>query len=253
MEQQEILVRSTLDGTMQPNLFYASDSPEKRPLLVGLHSWSHNRFNQIKNMLPYAEKYDFNLLLPDFRGKNLPSNEDCTKACGSEYAKQDIKDAIDYLIERNLVDPENIFILGFSGGGQMALLMAGMIPEYFKAVGAAVPVTDLEQFEKEVTVEKYRSSLLQCCSNSVEEMRKRSPITYADTIAKANVKIFHGKFDPLVSLTHSLRLFHTILERHPEARVFLDVFDGGHQIDMKLAMHWIYSQYKQLKNTDVTG
>jgi len=69
MTQQELYIRSTLDGTMQPSLFFRSPSAEKRPLLVGLHTWSFDRFNQIGNMLPLAEKYDFNLLLPEFRGK----------------------------------------------------------------------------------------------------------------------------------------------------------------------------------------
>ena len=44
-----------MDGSLQPSLFYKSESKEKRPLLVGLHSWSHDRFNQIGNMLPLAE------------------------------------------------------------------------------------------------------------------------------------------------------------------------------------------------------
>ena len=58
MEQTEILVRSTIDGSMQPSLFYKSESKDKRPLLVGLHTWSNDRFNQIENMVPIAEKYD---------------------------------------------------------------------------------------------------------------------------------------------------------------------------------------------------
>ena len=62
MIQEEILIKSTLDGTMQPSLFYKSGS-KNRPLLVGLHTWSFDRFNQIGNMLPLAEKNDFNLLL----------------------------------------------------------------------------------------------------------------------------------------------------------------------------------------------
>ena len=35
MEQREILVKSTRDGTMQPSLFYKTASNEARPLLVG--------------------------------------------------------------------------------------------------------------------------------------------------------------------------------------------------------------------------
>ena len=250
MNQEEIYVKSTLDGTMQPSLFFRSASQEKRPLLVGLHTWSFDRFNQINNMLPVCEKYNFNLLLPEFRGANLDSNPNCHQACGSDFAKQDIKDAIDYLIEQNLIDKDNIFLLGLSGGGHMALLMAGMCPEYFKAIGAYVPITDLTKWIKENP--RYAPHVLACCENE-DEMRKRSPITYLDTIAKANLKIFHGKYDPTVPVTHSISLFNAIMEKHPAASVYLDVFDGKHEIDMQTAVYWLMSQYKPAEKTLVTG
>ena len=251
MKQTEILVKSTIDSTNQPSLFYKTETNEKRPLLVGLHTWSHYRFNQIGNMLPYAEKYDFNLLLPEFRGDNLKTNPNCTKACGSDYAKQDIKDAIDYVIENENIDSENIFLLGLSGGGHMSLLMAGFCPEYFKAIGAYVPITDLEKWVKQN--KNYSDHVLACCCNDVNEMRKRSPLYYVDTIAKANLKIFHGKFDPVVPVSQSLELYDEIIKKYPDARVFLDVFDGGHEIDMEAAFYWLISQYKGTKKVQVTG
>lgn len=251
MEQREILVKSTLDSSMQPSLFYKSESNEKRPLLVGLHTWSHDRFNQINNMLPYAQKYDFNLLLPEFRGDNLKTNSICTQACGSNYAKQDIKDAIDYVIANENIDSENIFLLGLSGGGHMSLLMAGFCPEYFKAIGAYVPITDLEKWTKQN--KNYCEHVLACCSDNSDEMKKRSPLSYVENIAKSNLKIFHGKFDPVVPVSHSLELYEEIMSRHPNARIFLDIFDGGHEIDMETAFYWIISQYKGVRAVSVTG
>ena len=251
MEQTEIWVRSSLDGTMQPSLLYRSASKEKRPLLVGLHTWSHDRFNQISVMLPYAEKLDFNLLLPEFRGSNLVSNPICTQACASEYAKTDIKDVIDYVLEHENVDRENVFLLGESGGGHMALMMAGMIPEYFKAIGAYVPITDLRNWVKENA--DYRPHVLACCGKDDEEMLRRSPVAYIDTIAKANLKIFHGKYDPVVPVSHSLTLYEELMEKYPRCRVFLDIFDGGHEIDMEMAMYWFLSQYRKKELTKVTG
>ena len=251
MEQREILVKSTLDSTMQPSLFYKSETNEKRPLLVGLHTWSHNRFNQINNMLPYAQKYDFNLLLPEFRGNNLKTNPICTQACGSDYAKQDIKDAIDYVIANENVDSENVFLLGLSGGGHMSLLMAGFCPEYFKAIGAYVPITDMEKWISQN--KNYREHVLACCGDSVDEMKKRSPLSYVENIAKSNLKIFHGKFDPIVPMSHSLELYNEIMSKYPDARVFLDIFDGGHEIDMEAAFYWIISQYKGVSKVQVTG
>lgn len=250
MIQQEIWVKSSLDGTMQPSLFYKSASKEKRPLLVGLHTWSFDRFNQIENMLPIAERWDFNLLLPEFRGNNLNTNPNCAKACGSAYAKQDIMDAIGYAIDNGNIDEENIFLLGASGGGHMALLIAGMCPERFKAIGAFVPITDLVVWGQQ---NEYYQAHVQACCGDEEEMKKRSPITYLDTIAKANLKIFHGKRDPVVPMSHSLTLFNGILDEHPNARVYLDIFDGGHQMDMQVAAHWIMSQYDGAKNVQVTG
>lgn len=249
MEQTEILVRSTLDGSLQPSLLFQAEG--KRPVLVGLHSWSYDRFNQVEGMLPWAEKYGFHLLLPQFRGPNLVSNPDRTQACGSALAKQDIIDAIDHLIKEGIADPENIFLLGGSGGGHMALMMAGYKPEYFKAIGAAVPITDLKAWAEENP--NYRPHVLACCSEDEEQMRLRSPMSYADTIVKANLKIFHGKYDPVVPVSHSLKLFAKLMALDPKARVFLDIFDGGHQLDMPQAMHWLISQYEEKELTQVTG
>lgn len=251
MQQREILVKSTLDGTLQPSLFFQSDSPGRRPLLVGLHTWSFDRFNQIGNMLPVAEKYGFHLLLPEFRGSNLESNPNCTQACGSQLAKQDIKDAIDYLLQHEQIDAENIFLLGLSGGGHMALLMAGMYPGCFKAIGAFVPITDLEKWSGENA--DYARHVHACCGDDREEMRKRSPISYLDTMKDANLKLFHGKHDPVVPVSHSIRLYNALLEKCPEASVYLDIFDGGHEIDMQTAMYWILSQYKDTEKILVTG
>ena len=73
-------------------------------------------------------------------------------------------------------------------------------------------------------------------------MRKRSPVSYIDTIAKANLKIFHGKYDRSVPVTHSIRLFNLITEKYPQSRVYLDIFDGGHEIDLHTAVYSILSQ-----------
>ena len=175
MNQEEILIRSTLDGTLQPSLFYRAKG-SGRPLLVGLHTWSYDRFNQIKKMLPFAEKFDFNLLLPEFRGANLDTNPHSSLACGSENAKRDIKDAVVYVVKNENVDKDNIFLLGASGGGHMALLMAGYCPEYFKAIGAFVPITDLKKWTEQN--ENYKKHVLACCESSDSEMLLRSPINY---------------------------------------------------------------------------
>ena len=53
---KEIRIPSSLDGSLEPALFHEA-AGTKRPLLVGLHTWSHDRFNQVENMLPLAGDY----------------------------------------------------------------------------------------------------------------------------------------------------------------------------------------------------
>lgn len=248
---EEIYVKSTIDGSIQPSLYRASPRGGSRPLLVGLHTWSCDRFNQMNNLLPIAEKYGFNLLLPEFRGCNLPSNPNCTNACGSPVARGDIKDAVEYACSELGADSENVFLIGLSGGGHMALMMAAFHYDMFKAVTSFVPVSDLKRWTGENL--NYKDSVLACCSGTDDEMAKRSPISYIDGLAKANLKIFHGKWDNVIPVGQSITLYNKIIEAYPNANVYFDVFDGGHEIDLDLAMHWIMSQYGENGRISVTG
>ena len=243
-EMKEILVKSKIDGSLQPNLFYQAEEAG-RPLLVGLHTWSHNRFNQVEKMLPVAKKNKWNLLLPEFRGANFGENPNCTDACGSEKAKQDIIDAIEYIKQNYKIDESNILLLGASGGGHMALLMAAYAPKLWKAIGSFVPITDIGKWYDENP--DYREAISACCKSDTEddikaEYQYRSPITYVDDIAKATLKIFSGKWDPIVPCSQGLNLYNEIFTRHPDADVYFEMFDGGHEMRLEDAERWLLSK-----------
>lgn len=251
MMQGEIWVKSSLDGTDQPSLLFRAEGNEPRPLIVGLHTWSHDRSNQIRYLLSFAEEQNFHLLLPEFRGPNLIGNPNGAFACGSLHAKQDVKDALDFVCDTENVDTQNIFLIGLSGGAHMALLMAGFCPELFRAVAAFAPISDLSRWKGEAPT--YAPHIEYCCGKDEEELFDRSPIKYIDTIAQANVKIFHGKIDEIVPFAQSLDFFCEMQKRHPKARLYLDIFNGGHQFDLGLCQHWILSQYRPPQNSNITG
>ena len=207
-------------------------------------------------MLPLAKRNNWNLLLPEFRGANLTKNPRGEDACGSEKAKQDIIDAINYVIGNYDVDEENILLLGASGGGHMSLLMAAYKPGLWKAVCSFVPITDLSLWHKEA--DSYRNHISYCCGENVpdnEEYMKRSPINYVDEIAKAQVKIYSGKWDKVVPCHHGLDLYNEIFRKHPDAKVYFEMFDGGHQMLLDDAEHWLCSHIgsSTSKNKEVTG
>ncbi len=50
-----------------------------------------------------------------------------------------------------------------------------------------------------------------------------------------------------------MRLYNALMQKYPTVSVYLDIFDGGHEIDMQTAMYWIMSQYKTIEKAAITG
>ncbi|MCM8759849.1 MAG: alpha/beta fold hydrolase [Candidatus Omnitrophica bacterium] len=236
---KEIQVHSTIDNSKQPSLLWLCNSSDSRQLLVGLHTWSADRYNQIESLYPLAKKNGWHLLLPEFRGPNLKTNPRATQACASIFAMQDVIDAINAVCLMADIEKNKIFLIGGSGGGHMALMLAGYCPEMWRSVASFCPITDLIAWHKENL--NYSPHIEACCGgppdeNTIEEYKKRSPIFYADKIAQCKqVYIYHGKFDRSVPFTHSLNLFNKICQINPKANVFLEIFDGGHEMIIEKA------------------
>ena len=231
---REISVKSTVDGTLQPSLFFHPDPARAVPLVVGLHTWSYDRFNQEKNYLPLCEKSGFALLLPEFRGPNLVSNPRRVEACGSELARQDVIDAVNFVCANSAVDRDNVFLLGCSGGGHMALLAAETAPRLFRAVEVWCAVSDLVKWhEFQPHCQSDYSPHIEACFGGVPAERmaeyiKRSPARHVELLKDLPVSIHHGRHDPVVPFAHSVELAKK-LEAAGNDRVYLDVFDGGHE------------------------
>ena len=131
---REIEFISPADGSRQPALLAVPEFPGLRPLVVGLHTWSFDRHNQIQNYLPLCREKGWALLLPEFRGPNLIGNPNRGTACGSRTVRQDIAASVRHVLANYPIDPSRVFLLGCSGGGMAALLTAADEPELFSAV-----------------------------------------------------------------------------------------------------------------------
>ena len=239
----EILIESSIDHTQQPSLYFHPDTPDPVPLVVGLHTWSYDRFNQEQNYLHLCREHRFALLLPEFRGPNLNSNPRKNDACGSEKARRDVIDAVDHVCKISAIDRSSIFLLGCSGGGHMALLAAETAPELFRAVEIWCPVSDLVQWHKFLaeTHQNYIHHIEACLGGTPEEFPEeyasRSPVTHLKQLKNLPVSIHHGRHDTVVPFQHSRRLAE-ILESAGNAQVYLDIFDGGHEQIPSHSFEW---------------
>jgi len=205
----------------QPILHWAPETAknEKTPLLVFLHSWSGNYKQNNQKWFAEAVNRNWIYLKPNFQGPNFQPT-----ACGSELARQEILDAMDYIQSNYQVDSSRIYLAGASGGGHMTLLMAGYYPDRFSAVSAWVGITDLsawnEFHSKTSPPGKYALNVRTCCgglpgdSAKIDsEYRARSPSYHLHQVGNLPVDIAAGIHDGhtgSVPIDHSLIAFNVI-------------------------------------------
>ena len=183
----EIAFKSTADGTMQPAFLRYPEKAkrEKVPLLVALHSWSYGYTMLDPATWAWTEskKRGWALLYPHFRGPN-----NTPEGCGSDLAVQDIADAVAFAKRSLCIDEDRVYLLGGSGGGHMALLMAARHPEIWAGVYAACPISDIARWYVESSdparnlFPGYAKKILASCGGTPAEKpaeyANRSPVTH---------------------------------------------------------------------------
>ncbi len=214
-------------GRTQPALVRFSPAAEARPLIVVLHTWSAGAANGGRYAIP-AEKYDFHMISPDFCGSNAVGNP---LSMGSDTAVADIVSAVEWMKTKAKVDPERIYLLGGSGGGHMALLMAGRHPELWSAVSAWCPISDLTEWCRHGR-DRYTKQIIanlkgdpRTDPEAAKEAAKRSPITCLAAAKTVPLDIATGIHDGhrgSVPISQALIAFNAVAaaeDRVPEADI----------------------------------
>jgi dipeptidyl aminopeptidase/acylaminoacyl peptidase len=241
-QMTELHISSTLDGSAEPVLFYKPPGNALVPLVVGLHTWSFDRFNQRETLLPLCVERGWALLLPEFRGPNLNTNPRADHAGGSEVARQDIIDALNRVSADYPIATQKVFLIGNSGGGHMALMMAAHAPDRWRGVSAWTPITDLAAWHAQNP--DYAPHIEAVCGgppgadeDTDARYRDRSPLTHVRALAAATLSVHHGRFDNRVPYSHTWNLI-TELEALDAPGFYFEVFDGGHEMHADVAFRW---------------
>ncbi|HCN77563.1 MAG TPA: prolyl oligopeptidase [Verrucomicrobiales bacterium] len=220
----EILVKSTADGTEQPALAWSPRTAEARPLLVGLHTWGGD-YKQTSNGPVFARwcmERGWHFVFPHFRGPNRTP-----EAMGGNLAVQDIADAVAWMKKTRRVDEARVYLIGASGGGHMAMLMAGRHPEIWAGVSAWVGISDIAAWHaehlKDGMPDNYAKNIESALGGPPDseqrlaDARRRSPLTWLHQARGVNLDISHGIHDGRsgsVAFRHSLHAFNAVV---PEA------------------------------------
>lgn len=236
----QVEITSSKDGSAQRAVWWRPDTAAKGaegppvPLLVFLHSWSGS-IEQGPPWIAQAKKMGWALVAPDFRGPNRRP-----EACASDLAVQDVLDAVEHARREARIDETRIYLVGGSGGGHMALMMAARAPHVWAGVSSWCPITDLAAWHAESSARKnnYARMMEQSCGGppgpaTEAEYRRRSPLFHLAAAKGVPIDISTGIHDGhtgSVPVSHTLRAFNALAaeeRRLPEADIASLVRDRG--------------------------
>lgn len=242
-----------MDGSSEPSLLWAPAKPSA--LVVGLHTWSADRFNQQTNMQPLCAERNWALVLPEFRGTNLTGNPRAMEAGGSAIACRDIVDAAKEVQKRLGLENRPVFLHGGSGGGHMALMTAAREAFAWTAVSSWCPITDLAAWHGQNAF--YRPHIEAVCGGAPgpgteAQYRDRSPIFYADILSQKRIFLAHGRHDTSVPHTHGWHLAQKIEACQPKDFYF-QIFDGSHEILHSVAFGFFDGCIRKNAAQELTG
>lgn len=209
-------IPSSVDGNIQ-KAYMRQSSKKNAPLVVVLHTWSGG-YDQKDRLVDAVLQKDWNYIHPDFRGPN-----NTPQSTVSDLALSDIEDAIRYAVLNTGCNPENVHIIGASGGGLAALASYMSLQYPVKSVSAWAPISDIGAWYDESLGRgrNYSKDILKVFGKGEKmdyiEAAKRSPI-YKNLPSGERRKVplfiyegIHDGYTGSVPVTHSLRMYNRIV------------------------------------------
>ncbi|HXV84434.1 MAG TPA: dienelactone hydrolase family protein [Candidatus Binatia bacterium] len=181
-------------------LFRPDGTAKPLPAIIVLHGWAPEGVPGAPRVEGWARRLSeqgYVALALSMRGWPPSNGRD---DCGAEQP-DDVIQAAEWLAALQGVNDESIGVLGFSLGGQVALL-AGARSSRIKAIVAYFPITDIKRWKNTTNNAAIRDFYVPkvCGAGDLN-----SPVNSADKI-KAPVLLIHGDRDLWVPTEQSLRM-----------------------------------------------
>jgi dipeptidyl aminopeptidase/acylaminoacyl peptidase len=141
---------------------------------------------------------------------------------------QDILAGLDHVVAQGLVDPDRVILEGWSWGGYLALLNAGLHPDRWRAVLGGIPVGDsvAAHYECAPPLRAWDIATMGGSPMEVPDLfRERNPMTYVDRV-RAPVLLIAGEHDSRCPLGQVMVYAHALRARRHPVEVYL--YEAGH-------------------------
>ncbi len=165
-------------------------------------------------------RHDWVFIHPHFRGPNRTP-----QATGSALVIGDVLAAVEYAKTHANIDTTRIYLIGWSGGAYLSLLMAAKAPHIWAGISAWAPLTDLEQWYYDCLQRKnkYAAEIVCSCGGGPQDSKKiekeyykRSPIHFLHQAKSVNIDINEGIYDGhsgSIPISHALNAFNKLAKK----------------------------------------
>jgi len=151
---------------------------------------------------------------------------------------EDVVAGVDHVVDAGHADPNALFLEGWSWGGYLTTLIAGLHPDRWRAACAGIPVGDYvaAHYECAPTLRAWDIATFGGSPMDLPALyRERNPITYVDRV-RAPMLLIAGEHDSRCPLGQVMVYAHALKARDHEVDVHL--YAGGHhamEVEEKIA------------------
>ena len=217
LEPPEIFELRLQDGTELSGAIYYPNSGEFKapyPTVLSVYAGPHVQLvtnswiMTVSLRAQYLRSKGYLVVVVDSRGSSRRGLkfESPIKNLMGNVEVEDQSFALNYLIEKGIVDKERLGVYGWSYGGYMSLMCLAKRPDLFKAAVAGAPVTSWDGYDTHYT-ERYMGMP----EENIAGYRKSSVMTYVSEI-EGKLLLVHGLVDENVHFRHTARLINSLNE-----------------------------------------
>ena len=217
LEPPEIFELRLQDGTELSGAIYYPNSGEFKapyPTVLSVYAGPHVQvvtnswIMTVSLRAQYLRSKGYLVVVVDSRGSSRRGLkfESPIKNLMGNVEVEDQSFALNYLIEKGIVDKERLGVYGWSYGGYMSLMCLAKRPDLFKAAVAGAPVTSWDGYDTHYT-ERYMGMP----EENIAGYRKSSVMSYVSEI-EGKLLLVHGLVDENVHFRHTARLINSLNE-----------------------------------------
>jgi dipeptidyl aminopeptidase/acylaminoacyl peptidase len=197
--------------------YFPADGADPAAAVLLLHGWNWPDNDPSAGLVSVAEAFQragFTALVPSMRG--WPPSGGSDDCAGRQV--NDVLQSLEWLGRQPAVDPDKLFLAGFSQGGQIALLAATRGAPV-RAVAAFSPVVDPGSWGEQTNIDGIRDYVMEECGGP-PGWRSRSVLRAAGTLVQP-LLLVHGDADRRVPTQQSIKLYQELTAAQRPAQLRL--------------------------------